>query len=103
MGTYQDLFCMVCGKAIKANFQLPGFEAQGLCGRRCNQELNWRKALCLTDSYYRPDPHAIPEPRPYTPPMRKINTQTGPTTEPVCGRGYVPYTGKPGDDDYIPF
>jgi hypothetical protein len=56
MGTKQALRCMVCGLAMEVDFDKPGYEPQGLCGRECSRELNWRKALCLTDSPYRPDP-----------------------------------------------
>lgn len=51
------LYCMICGKTMEVDFTLCGYQPQGICSRKCYAELDWRKALSITNKSYYPDPN----------------------------------------------
>lgn len=55
MKNLMPLKCMICGTDMQVSFTACGYESQGICGKKCYKELEWRRTLSILNKPYRPD------------------------------------------------
>ena len=57
MFTMQPVFCPACGGKGQTNFNGLGTYGRYLCcGKKCHEEIEWRRTLAILNKPYRPDP-----------------------------------------------